>query len=134
MTIFRRTTDIVTANLNDLVDRWEDPERMLRQALRDMEATLAVTTAAVAPLDRDREVVGRDARKPASRAGRPVAATRKPGPRRGRPKLARRAIARQLNYETAAATTGRQLAEAHEVNNSLRGRLDLLRDRHAAAR
>jgi len=32
MGMFRRVNDIIAANLNDLVDRWEDPEKMLRQA------------------------------------------------------------------------------------------------------
>ena len=34
MGIFRRAADIFAANMNDLVDRFEEPERMLRQALR----------------------------------------------------------------------------------------------------
>ena len=48
MGIFRRTADIFAANLNDLVDRFEEPERMLRHALREMEALAGATSAAVA--------------------------------------------------------------------------------------
>src|SRR6188474_1472406 len=41
MSIFRRITDIISANLNDLVENYEDPETMLRQAIREMEAAIA---------------------------------------------------------------------------------------------
>ncbi len=35
--IFKRISDVVTANINDLVDRVEDPERMVKQLIREME-------------------------------------------------------------------------------------------------
>ena len=43
MRLFKRISDIVSANLNDLVDRCEDPESMLNQAVREMEAAIAST-------------------------------------------------------------------------------------------
>lgn len=35
--LFKRINDVITANLNDLVDRVEDPERMIKQLIREME-------------------------------------------------------------------------------------------------
>jgi phage shock protein A len=35
--IFKRLSDVVTANINDLIDRVEDPERMIKQIIREME-------------------------------------------------------------------------------------------------
>ena len=35
--LFKRINDIVTANINDLIDRVEDPERMIKQIIREME-------------------------------------------------------------------------------------------------
>lgn len=35
--IFKRINDIVTSNINDLLDRVEDPERMVKQIIREME-------------------------------------------------------------------------------------------------
>ncbi len=35
--LFKRISDVITANLNDLVDRVEDPERMIKQLIREME-------------------------------------------------------------------------------------------------
>lgn len=35
--IFKRINDVLTANINDLIDRVEDPERMIKQVIREME-------------------------------------------------------------------------------------------------
>ncbi len=35
--LFKRISDVLAANLNDLVDRVEDPERMIKQLIREME-------------------------------------------------------------------------------------------------
>src|SRR5262249_43456019 len=42
MGLFRRVNDIISANLNDMMERYEDPEKMLRQAVREMEEAIAV--------------------------------------------------------------------------------------------
>ncbi len=39
--IFRRINDILNANLNDLLDRIEDPERMIKQIIREMEDNIS---------------------------------------------------------------------------------------------
>src|SRR6476646_780110 len=40
MGLLKRMSGLVTANLNDFINHWEDPETMLRQAVRDMETAL----------------------------------------------------------------------------------------------
>jgi phage shock protein A len=40
MGLFKRISGLVSANLNDLIENCEDPEKMLRQAVRDMETAL----------------------------------------------------------------------------------------------
>jgi phage shock protein A len=40
MAILERVSQLVVANINDLLDRAEDPEKMLNQLLRDMESQL----------------------------------------------------------------------------------------------
>jgi len=40
MAIFSRLTDLLRANINDLIDRAEDPEKMVKQIIIDMEEQL----------------------------------------------------------------------------------------------
>ena len=44
MGFFKRISDIVSANLNDMADLFEDPETMLRQATREMEDSISEVT------------------------------------------------------------------------------------------
>src|SRR5258708_37445055 len=44
MGLFRRISDIISANLNEMTENLEDPERMLKQAIREMEQTIADAT------------------------------------------------------------------------------------------
>jgi phage shock protein A len=48
MGIFKRLRDMTLASINDLLDKAEDPVKMLNQFLRDMEEDIAEAEAAVA--------------------------------------------------------------------------------------
>lgn len=48
MSIFNRITDIFKANVNDALDKAEDPEKMLKQMVLEMEESVNKTTLAVA--------------------------------------------------------------------------------------
>lgn len=48
MSIFKRIRDITLASINDLIDRAEDPVKMLNQYLRDMEDDIAEAEVSVA--------------------------------------------------------------------------------------
>lgn len=39
-TIFTRINDVLVANINDLIDRVEDPDRMIKQIIREMEENI----------------------------------------------------------------------------------------------
>ena len=39
--IFKRINDIISANINDLLDRVEDPERMIKQVILEMEDNIS---------------------------------------------------------------------------------------------
>ena len=39
--LFKRISDVISANLNDLIDRVEDPERMIKQIIREMEENIS---------------------------------------------------------------------------------------------
>lgn len=46
MSIFNRISDILKANINDLLDRAEDPEKMVKQIIADMEEQVRDATEA----------------------------------------------------------------------------------------
>src|SRR5919198_3896792 len=48
MAVLERVSTLVRANLNDLIDRAEDPEKMLKQVILDMENQLLQVKTQVA--------------------------------------------------------------------------------------
>ena len=48
MSIFSRTRDIFAANMTELLDRAEDPARMIRMIILEMEETLVEVRASAA--------------------------------------------------------------------------------------
>jgi phage shock protein A len=132
MGIFQRTSEIVAANVNDFVDRFEQPDRMLRQALREMEELLATTSAAVArSLAAERML--RNAQSAQQQQIDAWKRRAKAAIARNDEALARRAVTRQLDHQRTFDSLTVQLAEAGNTNTSLRRQLDLLRDKYAAA-
>ncbi len=47
MAIFERISDIIKANINDLIDKAEDPEKMVKQLILEMEQQVAEATEAL---------------------------------------------------------------------------------------
>jgi phage shock protein A len=59
MGIFSRTRDIFAANMTELLDRAEDPARMIRMIILEMEETLVEVRASAARSIADRKEMGR---------------------------------------------------------------------------
>lgn len=47
MSVFSRLSDLLKANINDLIDRAEDPEKMVRQIILDMQNEIQQATQAL---------------------------------------------------------------------------------------
>ena len=60
MGILKRFKDIMSANINALLDKAEDPEKMIDQYLRDMESDLGKVKAETAAVMADAEKAKRD--------------------------------------------------------------------------
>ena len=130
MGVFRRVGDIVSANLNDLVERFESPELMLRQALREMDGALDRTMEATARAIADERLLeDQAARSRVQAAGCEKLA--RDAVRRGDDEAARRALARRRDEETLIAALEDQLAATRSLAARLRRRLDAMRARRA---
>lgn len=126
MRILRRVNAILTANFNDLIDRFDDPEAMLRQAVRDMDEAMAGATAAAARSIASETVLRRELDRRRQRAAtwqhRAEAAIEQ-----GDDGLARQALARRRDHDALVEALSDQLAGVARVNARLRGRIDAMR-------
>jgi phage shock protein A len=133
MRLIKRVNAILAAQLNDIVDTFEKPERMLRQAIREMETALeravestAKAIAAEKRLRREAAECHAQAQAWQERAVRFVA--QKDDER------ARQALARKLEKNKLAISLDGQLAQSEETTARLRRQLESLRARLAEAR
>jgi phage shock protein A len=134
MTLFRRFHDILTANLNDLVDRFEDPEKMLRQAVREMDEAIALTTGAAARAIAAQKRLAQDIEIERDKAARcqrraVVAVTA------GDDDRARQAVARRREHEQLGTALEEQRTAAQASAARLRRRIERMQvQRDSASR
>ncbi len=129
MNIFSRFIDIINANMNAMLDKAEDPEKMLRLMIREMEDTLielksscAASMAEGAKLRRELSEAREAEKRWAKRAELAVAG--------GREDLAREAIAEKLQtrheaeqLEGLVEENSRTVEEAKKNISELEGKL-----------
>ncbi len=108
MGIFSRMSDIINSNINAILDKAEDPEKMVRLIIQEMEETLvevrSTSARAIADrkeLERRREVLGAEAAEWERKAE--VAVTK------GRDDLAKGALSERNKAQEAAAAIDKEL-------------------------
>lgn len=63
MSIFSRLSDIINSNINVMLDRAEDPEKIIRLIIQEMEETLVEVRSSAAKTIADRKDVDRKSRR-----------------------------------------------------------------------
>jgi phage shock protein A len=122
MGVFKRISDIISANLNDLTEGFEDPERMLKQAVREMEETIADVTNQTAKAMANETTLTRELERNRSQQelwqGRAEKAVEEDND-----ELARKALARKNEHEKLVEALEDQLNAAREASAALRRQL-----------
>lgn len=125
MGIFDRVSNLVRANVNDLLDRAEDPEKMLEQIIRDMESGIGDARSQVAAmiaqekeLEADYEANAKLADEWGEKAKRAVAASKDD--------LAREALRRKKDADENANVYQQQLEIQKQTVSKLKSQLNQL--------
>lgn len=133
MGLITRMADIMSANLNALLDRLEDPERMLAQIIREMEEGLdAARQQAVVVVTGERRLVQELERAREAAAGWKTRA--RLALDHEREDLARRALARHLEQTDLAQALESQCAPARQTSAEVQAAVHALEDRLEQAR
>jgi phage shock protein A len=133
MGIFRRVSDIISANLNDLVDKFEEPEKMLKQAIREMEETIAEATAAAAKAIASERLLAKELAEHDRQAADWLARAEQ-AVRAGDDELARQSLRRKQEHEKLAHALRDQSVAAGETGQTLRSQIEAMKAKHAEAR
>ena len=125
MGIFKRISDIISANFNDMVEGYEDPEKMLRQAIREMEEAIGNAKPDVARAMASEKTVAKEL---ASNEAQVTVWTHRAetAVEAGDDDLARKAITRKKEYEKIAAALRDQHDAAIEASQTLRRQLEAM--------
>ena len=133
MGVFKRISDIISANLNELTEQFENPEKMLKQAVREMESSIEEVTGQTAKamaqqktLDRELERNRAQQETWQERAIKAVEA--------GDDGLARKALARKNEHQNIVEALEDQSEMAARACRVLQRQLAAMRAKHAEAK
>ncbi|WP_139417577.1 PspA/IM30 family protein [Agromyces laixinhei] len=140
--IFGRISQLVRANINNLIDQAEDPQLMLDQMVRDFTNAIAEAEAAIAETIGNLRLLEDDHREDAEAARewgeKAIAASRKgdemraAGDASGADKfdnLAKVALSRQISSENEAKAAEPQIAAQTEVVDKLKDGLNGMKEK-----
>ncbi|WP_394821942.1 PspA/IM30 family protein [Pendulispora albinea] len=128
MGIFSRLAQLIKSNLNDLISKSEDPEKMLNQVVLDMNNQLVEAKKQVAASIADEKRLAKQHEQEAANATewerRAMMALRA-----GNEELAKEALARKKEHDQLAATFKEQWQKQKAAVDSLKRALRMLNDK-----
>ncbi|GAB1399546.1 phage shock protein PspA [Aminivibrio sp.] len=133
MSVFLRVTDIFKANVNDMLDRMEDPEKMVKQMIIEMEEALVKATSGLAKamaneqnLRKQQTVLTNQSRQWEEKATLAV--------KSGKTDLARQALSKKVIYDGQVQQYQAMVTQASNTTSQLRMQLDTLKGKLDEAR
>lgn len=133
MSLLERVSTLLRANLNDLVEKAEDPERMLKQVVLDMENQLLQVKTQVAIAIADEHLLEK---RRAEHGAQGLEWRRKAefAVSKGQDELARAALERSLSHTRLAEGFGRQAEDQKQEADHLRQALHKLEQKRSETR
>jgi phage shock protein A len=133
MAVLERVATLVRANLNDLIDRAEDPEKMMKQVILDMENQLMQVKTQVAISMADLHLLQK---KQAEQADKSAEWMKKAelAVDKQEDELARAALERYQSFTKLSESYAQQVTDQRNQVESLRKALDQLDQKLAEAR
>ena len=133
MGIFTRFRDIISSNINAMLDRAEDPEKLIKLMIREMEDTLVEIKASCAGVMANSKKVQRQLDEVRSREkhweNRAALAVNK-----SRDDLAREALVEKRRYRDRAKALDRELIESRALIDQYQEDIQQLEDKLGSAR
>jgi phage shock protein A len=133
MAILERVSTLVRANLNDLIDRAEDPEKMIKQVILDMENQLLQVKTQVAISMADQHLLQKKQTEHEDRAAEWMKKAELAVDRQ-QDDLARAALERYQSFTKMAETYSRQAEDQKQQVDTLRKALAQLDQKLSEAR
>lgn len=133
MGIFSRISDIISANFNDMVDGMEDPEKLLRQAVREMETSIEQAKESAAKTMAGQQLMKTELAKNRQQA-KLWAERAQTAVTDGSDELARKAIARKQEHEKLVVALEDEIAESEQTIQKLRHQLSAMQAKLAEAK
>ena len=126
MGMFKRIGDIISANLGEMADQFEDPEVMLKQAVREMEESIQEATQETARALANEKKLARELARNQSEVGQWQSRAEK-AVESGDDELARKALSRKREHEKLAVALDDQMTAAKDAAQTLRHQLEAMK-------
>ena len=133
MAVLERVATLVRANLNDLIDCAEDPEKMIKQVILDMENQLLQVKTQVAVAMADQHLLRKQQQEQEDTAAEWMRKAELAVDKQ-QEDLARAALARYQSFTRLAEDYGRQSADQRLQVDTLRSALEKLEQKLSEAR
>ena len=133
MGIFTRVRDIISSNINAMLDKAEDPEKMIKLMIREMEDTLIEIKASCAGSMAQKKKIGRQIED--VRAGEERWSERAHlAVDKGRDDLAREALVEKRRFTERVGTLEQELVQCESLVEQYQADIIQLEDKLASAR
>lgn len=133
MGLFKRISDIISANLNEMTEGFEDPEMMLKQAIREMEQSISDATQETAKVLANEKLLARELQNNEQQAQDWQRKAEK-SVEAGDDLLAKKALSRKQEHQKLVVALQDQLNLAKEASQSLRHQLEGMQAKMAEAK